>query len=186
MFRQSWFNVGYCLWHWTSIIAGTVFRLEILTSIDARIWRLNSIPELKESQYLYWSCTHNIGIQMKRNELTKTFMMISSWKKSCSLGLYRNISVLSPADTRRWPNVGSMLGQRRRRWPSIKPTLGQRLVSAGKQKLNVFDERILNLFTSWHYWCHYVPHNDQMSPAVSLLLGRRDGAIEKQDDVSLY
>ena len=37
-----------------------------------------------------------------------------------------------PAITRRWPNVGSMLGQRRRQWPNINPTLGQRLVSAGE------------------------------------------------------
>ena len=36
-----------------------------------------------------------------------------------------------PADTRRWPNVGWVLGQRRRRWPNTKPTLGQRHVLAG-------------------------------------------------------
>ena len=53
-----------------------------------------------------------------------------------------------PANTRRWPNVWLMLGQRRRRWarnspplgqrlvflrrwPNITPTLGQRLVFAG-------------------------------------------------------
>ena len=35
------------------------------------------------------------------------------------------------ANTRRWPNVGLMLGQRRRRWASISPTVGQRIVFAG-------------------------------------------------------
>ena len=30
----------------------------------------------------------------------------------------------NPANTRRLPNVGLMLGQRRRRWTNIKPTLG--------------------------------------------------------------
>ena len=35
------------------------------------------------------------------------------------------------ANTRRPPNVGSMLGQRRRRWTNIEPTLGERLVFAG-------------------------------------------------------
>ena len=35
----------------------------------------------------------------------------------------------SHTTTRRRPNVGLMLGQRRRRWHSIKPTLGRRLVS---------------------------------------------------------
>ena len=37
----------------------------------------------------------------------------------------------SPANTRRWPNDGLMLDQRRRRWANIHPTLGQRLVFAG-------------------------------------------------------
>ena len=37
----------------------------------------------------------------------------------------------NPANTRRWGNVGFMLGQRRRRWANIKPTLAQRLVFAG-------------------------------------------------------
>ena len=32
------------------------------------------------------------------------------------------------ANTRRWPNVGLMMGQRRRRRPNIKPALGQCLV----------------------------------------------------------
>ena len=36
-----------------------------------------------------------------------------------------------PANTRRWPNVGLMLGQRRRRWANISPTLGQCIVFAG-------------------------------------------------------
>ena len=36
-----------------------------------------------------------------------------------------------PADTRRWPNIGSLLGQRRRRSPTINPTLGQRLCLLG-------------------------------------------------------
>ena len=37
----------------------------------------------------------------------------------------------SPANTRRWPNVGLTLGQRRRRWANVSPTFDQRLVFAG-------------------------------------------------------
>ena len=37
----------------------------------------------------------------------------------------------SPADTRRWINVGLTLVQRRRRWTNFKPALIQRFVSAG-------------------------------------------------------
>ena len=39
--------------------------------------------------------------------------------------------VYVPADIRRSPDVGLMLGRRRRRRPNIKPTSGQRVVSAG-------------------------------------------------------
>ena len=38
----------------------------------------------------------------------------------------------NPANTRRWPSVGIMLGQRRRRWANFNSTLGKRLVFAGK------------------------------------------------------
>ena len=38
---------------------------------------------------------------------------------------------LTPANMRRWPNVGLLLVQRRRRWANSKPTLGQRLIFAG-------------------------------------------------------
>ena len=36
-----------------------------------------------------------------------------------------------PVNTKRWPNAGSMLVQRRRRWTNIEPALGQRLVFLG-------------------------------------------------------
>ena len=39
--------------------------------------------------------------------------------------------VTSPANLRRLPKVGSMLGQRRRRWANIDLTLGDRLHVAG-------------------------------------------------------
>ena len=39
------------------------------------------------------SQTDNIGIQMNRKELTKTFTIISNWKEPFGLhGLYKNIS----------------------------------------------------------------------------------------------
>ena len=48
--------------------------------IIVRFWRIKSISALKELKYSQWSQTHNIGIQMKRKELTKPFMMILNWK----------------------------------------------------------------------------------------------------------
>ena len=49
--------------------AGTDLRRQNLTS---KVDHCNKIVK-----YLYWPLTHNIGIQMNRKELTKTFMMIS-------------------------------------------------------------------------------------------------------------
>ena len=43
-----------------------------------------------------------------------------------------------PANSRRSPKVGLMLGQRRRRWTNIEPTLGERLVFAGISPDNPF------------------------------------------------
>ena len=40
----------------------------------------------------------------------------------------------NPVNTRRSPNAGSMLGQRRRRWANIEPALGECLVIAGNKK----------------------------------------------------
>ena len=34
----------------------------------------------------------------------------------------------NPANMRRWPNIGSLLGQRCRRWAKSKPTFSQRLM----------------------------------------------------------
>ena len=39
----------------------------------------------------------------------------------------------SPANMRRWPNVGLLLAHRLRRWPYSKPTLGQRVMFAGSR-----------------------------------------------------
>ena len=51
---------------------------------------------------------------------------------------------LSPADTRRWINVGLTLVHRLRRWTNGKPTLNQRLVSAGI-RLTSFRHIIIHL-----------------------------------------
>ena len=61
--------------------AGTVFIRQNLTSVDVRFWRIKSIRALKELKYLQWSHLHNIGIQINRKELTKTFKMIYNWFK---------------------------------------------------------------------------------------------------------
>ena len=43
----------------------------------------------RNNNYLKCPLTHDIGLQMKQKELTKTFMMISNWEKTFGLhGLY--------------------------------------------------------------------------------------------------
>ena len=51
-----------------------------------------------------------------------------------------------PTDTRRWSNVGLLLGQRRRRWPSSEPTLDQRLVFANYDGAQHIFRKLHNLF----------------------------------------
>ena len=41
----------------------------------------------------------------------------------------------SPANMKRWANVGLLLGQRRRRWANSELTLAQCLMFAGKLKV---------------------------------------------------
>ena len=48
----------------------------------------------------------------------------------------RNFPKVSiPANTRRSPDIGSMLTHRLRRWPNIEPTLGECLEFAGRRIL---------------------------------------------------
>ena len=55
-------------------------------------------------------------------------------------------AALYPANTRRSPNVVTMLGQRRRRWPNIVPTLGERLLGMKNYKiLYIFSHQKMQL-----------------------------------------
>ena len=56
----------------------------------------------------------------------------------------------SPVNTRRLPNVGFMLGQRRRRWTNLKLTLGQRVMFAGKQHVFLPAVDIFRLYALIH------------------------------------
>ena len=65
--------------------AGIDFRRQILTSkVDPRTENINMYNDRG---------AHNKGIEIRRKELTKTFMVISNWKNT-SLGLYTNMSSL--------------------------------------------------------------------------------------------
>ena len=50
-----------------------------------------------------------------------------------------------PANSRRSPNVGSVLDQRRRRTADIEPALGKRLVFAGCPTVTYHNENNQNL-----------------------------------------
>ena len=50
---------------------GTVFIRQNMTSTDVKFWCSKTVPALKELNYLWWSYTHKIGIEMKRKEPTK-------------------------------------------------------------------------------------------------------------------
>ena len=48
------------------------------------------------------------------------------------------LSSTHAVNTRRSPDAGTMLGQRRRRWPNIVPILGERFVFAGQSLAFIF------------------------------------------------
>ena len=59
---------------------GETFLLRF-QKLDSEIPMSNVDPRAERLTYLQWPQTRNIGIQMKRKELTKIFMMISNCKK---------------------------------------------------------------------------------------------------------
>ena len=56
--------------------AGTDFSRQNLTSLNGRFRRLKSIPALMSKFFIKVVDHNNIGIQIKRKELNKTFVMI--------------------------------------------------------------------------------------------------------------
>ena len=88
-----------------------------------------------------------------------------------------------PASTRRWANVGLMLGQRCRRWSNIKPTLGKRRLLSGwtihsgdlnrpRQKgSRVYRSR--SQLESWHWPNFSIVFHRCLTPAVIHVLNQR-------------
>ena len=63
------------------------------------------------------------------------FYSVMSWKKSRGGGPTKEVSIITSlvqktGFTRRSPNVGSLMDQRRRRWVNIETTLGERFVNS--------------------------------------------------------
>ena len=61
----------------------------------------------------------------------RTFFIICQNLMSVDVRFWLIKTILFPANTRHWPNAGSMLAHRLRRWSNIDPALGQCLVFAG-------------------------------------------------------
>ena len=70
---------------------GNVFRRQNLTFVDVRFWRLKTVAAVKQLKYLQWAYSHNIGMQMKQKDLTKTFTMISNWTKTLVALVYTKV-----------------------------------------------------------------------------------------------
>ena len=68
-----------------------------------------------------FNLSENVAETHKIVQLTQHSIMVTSYRQT-----FDTITVL--ANTRRWPNVVLMLGQRRRWWANILPALDQRLV----------------------------------------------------------
>ena len=82
---------------------GIVFRRQNLTSVDVRFWRLQTKVYRRQIltseddlcferiKIFIKVVDHNISIQMKRKELTRTFMMISNEKSPLVSMVYAKI-----------------------------------------------------------------------------------------------
>ena len=136
---------------------------------------------VKSADTAFWLCTAVTAVWFHTFILTVTVYQEFWIYVTCSLkcrgsyvkGPCITVSV-SPADTRRWINVGLPLVQRRRRWANVKPTLIQRLVSAGIYSClcwkDVFLMLVLRrgnwpnakptlgrvLYMPWHWQCGFV------------------------------
>ena len=57
----------------------TAFIRQNLTFVDVRFWTLGSDgPHIERMKIFLTAVAHNISMQMKREKLTKTFMLISN------------------------------------------------------------------------------------------------------------
>ena len=89
----------------------------VVDSVGTR--RLNLFrPTLNQSNTLI-ICIPKIGIFMRSPLI---------W---CQTATPASVTLYWPSTTRRWPNVGVLLGHRRRRWANNYLTLGRRIVFAG-------------------------------------------------------
>ena len=71
--------------------------------------------KISNKKNLSWCLTHP-----STSEFFSDFLFSLTWQNP-QLYVQQNWTTI-PANTRRWNNVGLMLGHRRRRWPNIKPT----------------------------------------------------------------
>ena len=126
---------------------GIEFRSRNLTSMDVRFWRLKSVPARKGFMVVR---------RLQRWPILPWKARYSRRRPCCKC------QALFPANTRRWPNVGVMLGQRRRRWTGITSTLFQCFVPAGLLGRCEGPTLIQHLCNVWCWFWHTL-----CSPAIS-------------------
>ena len=74
---------------------------------------------------------HQAGVETARQAATSAKLRALAIAPRHTLNFIQCHSIIIPADTKRSPNVGSMLGRRRRRWDNSEQALGEGFVSAG-------------------------------------------------------
>ena len=80
---------------------------------------------IRTARPLEWKVIFATDWSLLRRLLWKNWLLTDTNNKMASSDWisWTGRAALCPANTRRWPNIGLMLGQRRRRWPNINPTL---------------------------------------------------------------
>ena len=128
--------------------------------------------QTQDSKFQPWLSDAEQATSRSRRLSTILIIFTSEWGRNISFFEIDACSVLTdvicgnPANTRRWPNVGSMLTHRLRRRANIEPTFGKRLVFAGKPEMTrcqwLFSEfwYLVKVSLQWAvYHMHHRPTN---------------------------
>ena len=86
-----------------------------------------SVLSVEEWAIILWRAPYTLNNPVQHEALTSLITPLSRRNVKVAVSVMSAVT-RTPANKRRWPNVGWMLGQRRRRWPSIQPLLVQNCV----------------------------------------------------------
>ena len=138
MVVQHWANIDWiCKVYareWAYILWASPLFSNLPSSIKRRLWVVSTPTTFSR----HWVGVLGCAFQFVTVDSHLLLVIMSSfWARfvsSFTRQYFRTAASSEPrlpANTKHWPNAGSMLGQRRRRWSNNKPALGECFVFDG-------------------------------------------------------